>query len=454
MKVTIMGLGLHGGGLASTLFFVSRGADVTVTDLRDRETLEPVIERLKDYPIKYVLSEHRLEDFRNADLVIKNPAVPASSPFLKAAKRVETDISIFLSLNKRPVIAVTGSKGKSTTVSAIYHVLKDTIPGSKLGGNITVSPLTFADECMEENSAPVILELSSWQLADLKGKGVLTPKTAVITNIMPDHQNRYASMDEYVADKKLIYMDIPKDGYLVCSDDDKYGSIFAKETNSRVMYISKDPLPGNTEGAYLENGTGYIRINGHTEPVLPSDVALKGPHNRMNLLYAASVLYLEGISGRMIAKQLSAFNGIPHRLEKVAEVNGALWYNDSAATIPQATAAAVKSFNGRILLICGGTDKELEFNGFEEAMRIPETIYLLKGSATDRMLPIIKKTGTPFKGPFSSLKEAVEAAAEDTRPGDSVLFSPGATSFGMFLNEFDRGNQFKELIEKLKNRST
>ena len=445
-----MGLGLHGGGLASTIFFASRGAEVTVTDLRSREVLDPVLEKLKSFSIRYTLGEHRMEDFVNADLVIKNPAVPISSPYLKAAKRIETDISVFLSLNRRPVIAVTGSKGKSTTVSAVYHVLKKHFPGTKLGGNITVSPLTFADECVKESSVPVILELSSWQLADIKDKKVLKPKTAVITNIMPDHQNRYSSMDEYVADKKLIYSGMDKEGFLVCNYDEIYGRNFAVETAAKVLFVSSVPLPEKTDGVYLDGDRGFIRINGKTELVLPEKITLAGRHNRINLLYAAAVLYLEGLSSVDIAEGLSLFKGIPHRMEKVAEINGTLWYNDSAATIPQATEAALKSFTGPVLLICGGTDKELQFDGFDEAVRIPERIYLLEGSATERMLPIIKSAGTPFKGPFSSLKEAVESAFTDSKPGESVILSPGATSFGMFLNEFDRGDQFRTMVTNLK----
>jgi len=453
-KVTIMGLGLHGGGLASTLFFVSRGAEVTVTDLRSREVLQPILDKLKKYPINYTLGRHRIEDFLKADLVIKNPAVPPDSPYLKAAKLVETDISVFLSLNKRPVIAVTGSKGKSTTVSAVYHVLKTRLPETKLGGNITVSPLTFVDDCTEESCTPVILELSSWQLADLKDKGILKPKTAAITNIMPDHQNRYTSMADYVADKKLIYRDIPAESCLICSYDDRFGREFAAETKSRVFYVSSHPLPENLEGVFLEDRAGFIRTDGKTVKVLPEKINLPGVHNRINLLYAAAILYREGMKAEDIAEGLSRFTGIPHRMEKVAEIHGAAWYNDSAATIPQATAAALKSFEGPVLLICGGTDKKLQFEDFDKAVSIPEKIYLLEGSATDRMLPFIKSAGTPFKGPFSSLKEAVDSACKDSKEGDSIILSPGATSFGMFLNEFDRGDQFRKMVKELEDNTT
>lgn len=452
LKVTIMGLGLHGGGLASTIFFARYGARVTVTDLRTKDILAPTIARLKKYSISYTLGEHRIEDFKKADIVIKNPAVPLDSPFLKAAKRVETDISIFLSLNKRPVIAVTGSKGKSTTVSAVYHVLKKHFPGTKLGGNITVSPLTFVDECMENSTTPVILELSSWQLADLKDKDILKPKTAVITNIMPDHQNRYSCMDEYVADKKLIYRNMGTDDHLICNFDDEYGKVFVLESKADPFFISRTPLPVEVNGAYLENGAGYLQIAGETEKILPAETTLPGEHNKLNLLCAAAVLHLEGLKNNCIADELADFNGIPHRMEQVAVINGVYWYNDSAATIPQATAAAVRSFRCPVRLILGGTDKELRFDGFAETVRIPVMVYLIEGSATDRMIPILKKHDISFKGPFKDLKCAVQSVYKESNPGESILFSPGATSFGMFLNEFDRGDRFREMVKELRDK--
>ena len=168
LKVTIMGLGLHGGGLTSAKYFASRDADVTVTDLRNRKILKNSIKKLKEYPINYILGHHNEKDFSNADLIIKNPAVPFNSPFLKIAASnnipIETDISIFLRQIKKsgnPIIAVTGSKGKSTTATAIYYCLKKYFPAAKLGGNITVSPLNFLGDLRE--GAPIVLELSSCQ---------------------------------------------------------------------------------------------------------------------------------------------------------------------------------------------------------------------------------------------------------------------------------------------------
>ena len=181
----------------SARFFAEHGAEVTVTDLSNYKTLEPSIANLRDYQITYVLGKHEVSDFTSADLVIKNPAVRPDSEYLQAARAVETDISTFLRLYGGSVVAVTGTKGKSTSAAAIHHVLKKKFPGALLGGNITVSPLSFLLDG-EEPEGPAVLELSSWQLADIRGKGVLKPDVALVTNIMRDHQNRYSSMQEYI----------------------------------------------------------------------------------------------------------------------------------------------------------------------------------------------------------------------------------------------------------------
>ena len=207
-KITIMGLGLNGGGQAAVRFFLKHGAFLTVTDMKTEEELSPTLRALeKDIQkyrdnITFVLGRHDIQDFSQADVVIKNPGVKIQgNKYLAAAKAIETDISVFLKFTQAPIIAVTGSKGKSSTVSAIHYGLQNAGFKTFLGGNITVSPLTFLEET--DKNTPVVLELSSWQLADLRGRGLLKPFIALLTLIVPDHQNWYGSMESYVADKKL-----------------------------------------------------------------------------------------------------------------------------------------------------------------------------------------------------------------------------------------------------------
>ncbi|MCX7026236.1 MAG: UDP-N-acetylmuramoyl-L-alanine--D-glutamate ligase [Spirochaetes bacterium] len=446
MKVTVMGLGLHGGGLESARFFACRGAVVTVTDLRDEQVLAPSIEALEDFPIRYILGRHELEDFSGADLVVKNPAVKAGSPYLAAAKAVESDISIFLRYSASPIVAVTGSKGKSSTVSAIQHCFQASNVDSLLGGNITVSPLSFLNETGKDR--PVVLELSSWQLADLRGKGVLKPRAAVITAIMPDHMNYYSSMEEYVADKRLIYADQGSGDYTICDLDSDWGRSFAAETQACVLYYSG--RLHRKRGAWLEEGDlrGFARFSDDSgapaEEILPAKLRVPGPHMRKNLLAASLALEVFGLSARTIADAMASFPGVEHRLEFFADSEGVLWYNDSAATIPQAVEAALSSFSVPVILIAGGTDKNIDFEPSAGAFAKAEAIVLLSGSGTDKLIPALEARGIRWQGPFGDLDAAIREAASLARPGFVVLFSPGCASFGMFLHEFDRGKKFKE----------
>lgn len=449
MRVTVMGLGLHGGGTASARFFAAHGADVTVTDLRGEETLADSIRRLSDYSVRFVLGKHEYDDFRRADLVIKNPGVPGNSPFLREASRIETDISVFLDLVDPPLLAVTGSKGKSTTVSALFHIMKESCPGVRLGGNITVSPLTFLDELLDCPGPvpPVILELSSWQLADLRGKKAFRPDVSCITNILFDHQNRYDRFEDYVDDKRVIFTSQDKKGVAIFLYD-RYGKEFARERGEGALFFSPGPLPEDTPGGWLDrDGEGYIRFRGETAKVLSSKIKVPGEHNRLNLLCAGMMAYIYGVEPDRIRGNAEAFPGIPHRLEFVMKKRGLRFYNDSAATIPDAVAFGVRSFSETCVLITGGTDKDLDFSPYESVLHLPRAVVLLAGSGTEKIIPILQERNIRYSGPYSDMKEACREAVKQAIPGDVVLLSPGCASFEFFDNEFHRGNIFKAAIK-------
>jgi UDP-N-acetylmuramoylalanine--D-glutamate ligase len=452
LRVTIMGLGLHGGGLAAALFFARHGSTVTVTDNRDDpQVFGSILPQLQEAGIRTVLGHHEHGDFRETDLIIKNPAVPISSPFLQTARshgrKIETDLSIFLQICNNPLIGITGSKGKSTTASAIYHCLRTIDPRARLGGNITVSPLAFLDELQPQ--APVVLELSSWQLADLRGRDLLAPLVSVVTVILPDHQDRYPDMDSYIADKTLIFSGQSTDQYALFNHLDPLQQSFPHKTRARVRYFSAQALPPDVEGVYLLERDAVIRES--TEEIaLPLEpLLLPGEHNRVNLLAAALACRCYGMSAEQIAPALLTFPGIEHRLELAAEIGGVRWYNDSAATIPQAAAAALQALPPPITLITGGTDKNLDFLPLLESIDRAQRIILLQGSATTKIQALFDERKLAYEGPCSTLEEAVRTASS-AQAGTSVLFSPGCASFELFLNEFDRGRKFKELVEDLR----
>ena len=469
-KVLIMGLGLHGGGIESARYLASCGAELVVTDLRDEKILAPSMEKLASFTIRYVLGRHEIEDFRKADIVIKNPGVRTDSPFLKTARRVETDISIFLDACPASILAVTGSKGKSTVSSALHWALNESVREKTgplrgkvfLGGNITFSPLAFLNELNENDT--VVLELSSWQLGDLRGTNLLKPRAALITPIMPDHLDRYGSMEAYVDDKRLICQNQDKKDLIVAKDDE-WGRSFLERSSGRALVYSEKPLAEAASGGWIQNpeGPGFARIlenSSRIMEVVPERPLIPGFHQKQNLLAAALALLDLGLDADFTRDSLGRFPGIPHRLEFFRESNGIKFYNDSSATIPEAAAAAVMAFEEnkagktnqdlpqKLLLVTGGTDKELDFTPLAAAAAKAGGIILLAGTGTEKLKSLLDKEGVKFSGPFDSLDAAIRAAMETAHPGDSVVFSPGCTSFGMFLNEFDRGLKWKEAVEQ------
>ena len=443
-KVTIMGLGLNGGGEAAVRFFLNKGAYVTVTDMKTQEQLAATVDKLNSDKsldlsrLTYRLGEHRIEDFENADCVIKNPGVKfEGNKYLAAARAIETDLSIFLRFTNCPIIAVTGSKGKSSTVSAIYYGLTQAGYTAFLGGNITVSPLTFFDQV--SGDTPVVIEFSSWQLADLRGRGVLRPHISIITKIVPDHQNWYGDMESYVADKRLIYADQTKGDYSIFDSDD-WGDRFAAESKATVL-------------RYGEKAKWSLELG---------ELLVPGTHMKTNAQNAALVMHLMGISDDRIKEILQKWPGIDHRLQyfhswKSPAGATVKFYNDSCATVPEAAAAASQAFGKPVVLMTGGTEKGLELTPLIKTLTAPDTangeitvkdIYLLAGTATDKLVPELDKAGVKYHGPFDGLEPLLKAYKE--KAGEDIfVFSPGATSFGMFQNEFDRGNKYMATVKEI-----
>ena len=467
IKILVMGLGLHGGGVESARYLAALGADVTVTDLRDETVLAPSLEKLKTLPVRYVLGRHETEDFKQADIVIKNPGVRPDSPYLKPAKRIETDISLFLAACPARISAVTGTKGKSTASSALYWVLNEYRtghPGSgkaRLGGNITVSPLTFLAEL--EASDDVVLELSSFQLGDLRGRDLLKPRAAVLTCILRDHLDRYGTMEAYVADKRLIYQNQDQRDITVAGTDE-WGKSFHRESRGRHLTFSETPLDDGIAGGWIAGptGPGLARLwelpdgtagtPGDLVEVVPERPLIPGAHQKRNLLASALALLDLGLPADFIRESLGRFPGVEHRLEFFHESGGIRFYNDSAATIPEAAASAINAFENReahLVLVTGGTDKDLDFALLARAAEKTKALILLAGSGTDKLKPLLDSGGVKYQGPFDSPQTAAKAALEAAAPGDTVLLSPGCASFGMFLNEFDRGRKWKEAVREL-----
>ncbi len=431
-----MGLGLNGGGVGVAKFFCRQGAMVLVTDLQTKEQLQKSIDELKNFKVEFALGGHRDEDFTNADLIVKNPAVPPDSRYLKIAKEhkvpIRSDTDIFFELCKAPIIGVTGTKGKTTTATLIYLFLKTKYPKTIMAGNMGISPLEIFPKI--GRGSKVVLELSSFELEGLKK----SPDVSVITSLFPDHLNRYKSFDDYVEAKKIIFKYQIRDNYFVLNlDDPKIGEL-SEEATARVRFFSK---------------------NKPFAPIIPKEgLKIFGDRNISNISAAIEVAKIFRISRENIKKVLLNFKGVKNRQEFVAEKQGVKYFNDTAATNPDSAIFGIKTFKqrfpaGNLILIAGGVDKKLNYADLAlEIKKSVSCLVLLPGSASD----ILKKeiSSLPAENlkiiPAGSMKEAVSIAEKEAKPGDIVLLSPAAASFNLFKNEFDRGDQFKEQVFLLK----
>lgn len=456
-KITVMGLGLHGGGIGTVRFLVSAGAKVTVTDLKFKEELSPSLEKLKDLKnIEYVLGQHRPEDFTTADMVLKTPPVPWSNKYVKMALEknvpVEVDSSLFFKLCKNPIIGVTGTKGKTTTASLIFEILQAAAKNPVKVGIGQVPVLNKLNELKKDNL--VVFELSSWRLSAL-GRNKLSPHIAVITNIYPDHLNYYASMEAYVKDKKYICLNQKPQDCCVINWDDETLNKLEPEIKSELVKFSRQKV-ANGKAVYINDGGIYLNNGIDEKKILDvAEVKIKGGHNLENILAAIGAAYVAGVDLGTIRKVVANFLGIPHRLEFVRELGGIKYYNDTAATNPASAVKGLDSFTEPVVLICGGSDKKLDMDGFAKVIaEKAKGVVFLKGEATEKIISAIKKILPERKtGSFAvveSMEKALELARREAVSGDVVLLSPGTASFGLFANEFDRGNKFKEAVKNLK----
>lgn len=481
LRVLILGLGLYpqGSGAASARFFARAGARVTVTDRKTRWELGGAVSRLRGLRIRFVLGRHLMEDPRRSDLVVRNPGVRADSPELRLARRlgipVVSDISVFFRLCPAPIVGVTGTRGKSTTTALLAEMLKGTGRRVFVGGNIQVSPLTFAGRVRKQDI--VVLELSSWMLETLRGER-RSPQVAVLTNVMRDHLNTYRGMKEYAAAKASIFEFQDRDDVAVLNRDNALARGIGRSVAAQRFWFSKKSFPGEN-GAFVRDGWIIVRDGGAERRVARTMVvALAGEHNLENALAAIAAAAALGVPAAHIKKTLRSFRGLHSRQEIIRRKGGIIWVNDTTATTPDATIAALRRFGAqgvldyaplrsnnilrasepkarelrRIILIAGGADKKLDFAELaREVKRRAWHVFLLPGNATDMLLKeLARARSTVCAHRVASMREAVRAARAVARRGDIVILSPGAASFGLFQNEFDRGEQFVREVRRLR----
>ena len=430
-RITVMGLGLLGRGLGDTLFLVNCGAQVTVTDLKTADQLAPSLKRLEGLPVKLRLGEHDPADFTDADMILRNADVPRSSPFLALARDrgipVEMDESLFCKFFQGRVVGITGTRGKTTTTILIHRILSASGQCAFLAGNIMgCATLPLLEQA--ENSDIVVLELSSWQLQGFHDTN-MSPHASVFTNIYPDHLNRYQGMEDYISDKKAIFLYQEPGSFCVFNGKQPESLALAEEAVAEKIFFRPDDIP-----------QGW-------------NIPLPGAHNRENIAAALCVTRRLGVPKDTIRSVVEHFEGVEHRFQRLGRKRGVEFINDSTSTTPVAGCAALDVLDGRrILLIAGGADKKLDLTPFAEAAASKaQHIALLQGTATEALHKAIIRAGSATKivGTFDNLRAAVLALVKVALQDDVVLLSPGCASFGMFQNEFHRGECFISLVKEI-----
>ena len=472
-KITIMGLGILGRGLGYTKFLAECGAELTVTDLKSEEQLVTSIKELKKFTsaskdlaeIKFVLGEHRLEDFKDRDMVIKAAGVPLDSIYIKEAQKnkipVEMDVSLFSKCAPEvTIIGVTGTRGKSMVTALIYEILKQNEkflknpsttlrtkkPSVFLGGNVRgIATLPLLKKVKVGDI--LVCELDSWQLQGF-GDAKTSPHISVFTSFMPDHMNYYGStslttskkaMKKYFNDKANIFKYQKKNDILIIRPDVK--KLIPKNIKSKLITVN-------------------------TKDVNKYNFTVPGKFQKENLACAVEVAKQFDIPDSKINQVIKNFKGLEGRLQYVKTINGVKIYNDNNATTPEATIAGIEAlfvnfpkdgllspktvFGGqKIVLICGGADKKLPLDDFVKTVnKYCKAVIMIPGTGTDRLVSSGKVLVTSKK--VKNLNEAIKTALSLASRGDIILFSPAFASFGQFNNEYERGDLFMKIIKNSK----
>lgn len=448
-----MGLGLHGGGVSVVNWLLKQKAKVLVTDLKTKAELKVSLDKINNGEIEYVLGGHREKDFKKADLIIRNPSVPSNSKYIKLAKTnnipLENEASLFFRLCPAPIIGVTGSKGKSTLSYLIYKLVKSHYQDTVIAGNIR-DYLMLDVLAGIKKTTKVVLELSSWHLEGMSHLKK-SPHMALITNIMPEHLNRYDSMDDYVKAKNLILKFQNKNDWAIVNADNTYTRQMTKKTPSQLCYFSSKKIVKH--GTTIIDENIYFINRSKKEKIFSiENMEIKPEHNLEYFLAASCLGKILKIPNKKIEKVIKKFKGLPDRLEFLGQKKEIKFYNDTTATVPQAAISALKTLGNtdhkNIILLAGGADKNLDYYLMGKYIdKYCKLSILFKGKASDKIEKTIKKTRCLDN--IKNMKKAILLALKEAEEGDIILLSPGAASFGLFKHEFDRGDRFKTVYKNI-----
>ncbi|MFE3846605.1 UDP-N-acetylmuramoyl-L-alanine--D-glutamate ligase [Flavobacterium sp. LB3P45] len=443
MRLVILGAGESGIGTA--ILGKKKGYDVFVSDFGKIKGNYKEVLIINE--IAWEEEKHTEDLILNADVVMKSPGIPDKSPIVKklSAKEIPvlSEIEFAAPFTDATIIGITGSNGKTTTTMLTYHLLKSAGLNVGLGGNIGKS---FAWQVADNKYDSYVLELSSFQL---DGIFKFKPHIAIITNISPDHLDRYDyKYENYIASKFRITMNQTEEDYLIYDADDEAITEWFKTHTTKAKLIPFSLTKTFSEGAYIKNNKMEISINQEEFTMDTAHIALEGKHNMKNAMAATSVAKLMQIRKSTIRESLSNFQGVEHRLEKVLKIQNVQYINDSKATNVNATFFALDSMNTPTVWIVGGVDKGNDYNELMSLVREKVKAIICLGVDNKKIIDVFGNV-VDMMVEVSTMNDAVRMAQRLSEKGDTVLLSPACASFDLFENYEDRGNQFKQAVKNL-----
>ncbi len=456
-RVLIIGAARQGTALAS--YLAMHGAKVVLNDQREANDLASERRSLADLPVEWVLGGHPLELLDDIDLVCVSGGVPLMLPLIVEARSrgipLSNDSQIFLDSAPCKVIGITGSAGKSTTTSLVGQILEEALDIRQstfnriwVGGNIGNPLIANVDEMTPDDV--VVMELSSFQLELMS----CSPDVAVVLNVTPNHLDRHGTMEAYTAAKaRILDFQGPEDTAVLGHDDPGAWGL-ADSVRGDLFTFGETRPPKGRPGTFPHEGWVTLWDRESPQKVLPIDaVRLRGEHNLLNVLAACAIAAAVDVPTDAMRAGVEEFPGVPHRLEFIRSWGGADWYNDSIATAPERAIAAIRSFYEPLVLLAGGRDKDLPWDGLAALVRQRVDHLIIFGEAAEIISQALDAAG-PAERPYSisvcrGLEEAVRTAAETVEPGDVVLLAPGGTSFDEFKDFAERGECFRKWVKEL-----
>ncbi len=443
----VLVIGAAVSGIPAVRFLISQGAKVILNDSKKIEALKDVIDNLCDVEFKLVSEGHPIELAQECDFAILSPGVPLDMPLVKELKRLGkeaiAEIELGYRFAKAPILAITGTNGKTTITMLLGEIIKADSRKAFITGNVgnaLVGEVLFA----KENDF-FVTEVSSFQLESIVN---FRPTVAVITNITPDHLDRHKTMEGYTEAKLRIFENQEENDFAILNWDNELTRGLKSRINSKVLYFSRSIIL--EEGAWVENNEIWVSLDGKKDFIIKvEDIFIPGAHNVENVLAASLMAYCAGVSPEIIGKAVKNFKGVEHRVEYVDEIDGVIYYNDSKGTNPDASIKAIEAMKRPTVLIAGGYDKSADFDSFIKSFGSTVKWMILLGETKNKIAEAANQNKFLSYEFVENIEEAVKRASEVAVSGDCVLLSPACASWDMFKNFEQRGRIFKESVYSL-----